>query len=597
MSSQNVRAVSRVLALAFVAYLPGSLAAQVAASQANGDANAPAPKWDIFVGYSVLDPRGTFNTIQPDGSVLPATFNLEKRGLLEEATHYFNRNAGIQVESGQHDLFTNTGSANTGSSNSGILSLSSGLIYRWPGLRLTPFVHGLAGGAHVEGPDHEPYTWGGTLTAGAGLDWYFGCRVGIRLFQADYEYFHANSHASSGSLANNNFVFGDDENINAFRLSAGLVFRGASALAPTSQCGSPPPIALACEAAPSAVFPGEPVTVTATPSGLNPKQKETYTWAGPPASANGNVATIDTNSLTPGAYTVRATVTEGTKLIQSADCAARFTVNRWEPPTLACSAVPVTIEPGQASTILLNGRSPQNLPLTYKCTSTAGRVEMDGNKATFSIAGAPAGPVSIHCGVEDNQGQSAGCNTSIEIIKPQQPAPQRPLPHVLPQCSIDFASDPQRLTRVSNEATACLDGIALNLAQYPDATVVVVGQATRIEMRAHPATAAQRAVNTKAYLTTAKGIDPSRITVVTGGEDARVVEDYLVPQGAAFTSDVQGTTPVDESVVKPQPRKPLPTPTAAASSATTKPAASHRKPAHKKKPATAPAPPKGPIGP
>jgi hypothetical protein len=36
------------------------------------------------------------------------------------------------------------------------------------------------------------------------------------------------------------------------------------------------------------------------------------------------------------------------------------------------------------------------------------------------------------------------------------------------------------------------------------------------------------------------------------------VEDYLVPAGATFSNDVTGTTPVDETVVKPQVRKPLP---------------------------------------
>jgi hypothetical protein len=35
------------------------------------------------------------------------------------------------------------------------------------------------------------------------------------------------------------------------------------------------------------------------------------------------------------------------------------------------------------------------------------------------------------------------------------------------------------------------------------------------------------------------------------------VEDYLVPAGATFSTDVQGTTPVDETAVKPQVRKPL----------------------------------------
>jgi hypothetical protein len=35
------------------------------------------------------------------------------------------------------------------------------------------------------------------------------------------------------------------------------------------------------------------------------------------------------------------------------------------------------------------------------------------------------------------------------------------------------------------------------------------------------------------------------------------VETYLVPSGANFAADVQGTTAVDEALVKPQPRKAL----------------------------------------
>jgi hypothetical protein len=35
------------------------------------------------------------------------------------------------------------------------------------------------------------------------------------------------------------------------------------------------------------------------------------------------------------------------------------------------------------------------------------------------------------------------------------------------------------------------------------------------------------------------------------------VEDYLVPAGATFSTDVSGTTAVDESAVKVQARKPL----------------------------------------
>jgi len=550
--SQKLLKISRVLALALVASMPLAMQAQVPVSQVKGNPNAPASKWDVFAGYSILDPRGTFYPIQPDGSVLPVSFKLEKTGLLESAAYFFNRHVGLQVESGQHDLFTNTGFAMTGSSNSGIFTAETGLIYRWPGVHLTPFVHALGGAADIDGPDHEPYTWGPVIVAGGGLDWYFSCHnFGIRLFEADYEYLHADSGASHGTLAGNDFVWGDDESINAFRLAAGIVFRGASYYGPVIGCGALPPPLLACVATPNIVFPGEPVTVTATATGLNPKQTATYSWVGSGAAGNGEVATVQTAGLAAGTYTVRATVTEGTKNPQIANCDASFVVKPWEPPTLSCEAGPMTIHSDQTSTVTLTGRSPQNRPLTYTCTSSAGSMAVNGTTATFSPNGAPEGPVTINCSVADDKGQTANCNTSVTIQAP----PPLPNLHVLPLCSIEFSKDKERPTRVDNEAKACLDEVALALQQHPDNNLVVVGEAQSTE--GADVVGAQRAVNTKNYLTTEKGIDPSRITVVTGNEGTQGVEEYLVPSGAVFTSDVQGTHPVDETVVKPQERKPL----------------------------------------
>ncbi len=127
---------------------------------------------------------------------------------------------------------------------------------------------------------------------------------------------------------------------------------------------------------------------------------------------------------------------------------------------------------------------------------------------------------------------------------------------------------------MDNEAKACLDQVALSLQNQSDAKAVVVGESNAKEKaktekqqklesrRRHPKPvidpAAERAVNTKDYLVKEKGIDPSRISVATSATDGQKVEDYLVPAGANFGSDVQGTTPVDETTVKPQTRKPLP---------------------------------------
>ena len=148
-----------------------------------------------------------------------------------------------------------------------------------------------------------------------------------------------------------------------------------------------------------------------------------------------------------------------------------------------------------------------------------------------------------------------------------------PAPKTQALCTISFSTDKRRPMRVDNEAKACLDQVALDLKQQADAKAVVVGEADSDEKAKtakqagirRPSTstprstsiAAQRAVNTKDYLVTEQGIDASRISVATGTTDGQTVENYLVPSGATFTTDVTGTTPVDETAVKPQERKPL----------------------------------------
>jgi hypothetical protein len=201
------------------------------------------------------------------------------------------------------------------------------------------------------------------------------------------------------------------------------------------------------------------------------------------------------------------------------------------------------------------GMSPQNRPLTYTYSASAGSVSGSGTTATYSSAGAPTGAVEITCNVSDDKGQTATANTSVTITAPYV----APVPHSQALCSISFAKDRERATRVDNEAKACLDEVALDLQRQSDAK-----SAKEEAMEAkhkHPKPviddAAQRAVNTKEYLVTEKGIDASRISVATGSTDGQTVEDYLVPSGATFTADVNGTTAVDETTVKPIARKPL----------------------------------------
>jgi hypothetical protein len=369
----------------------------------------------------------------------------------------------------------------------------------------------------------------------------------IRLFQADYQYIDM-SYGPYG---------GGSVSINAIRASAGIVVHLGN-LAP------PPPVTLACSANPSWVYPGDPVMITATAGSLNPKQAAVYTWAGNGVTGNGATASVATGALAPGSYSVTGTVVEGSgdKPYETAHCTASFMVKAYDPPTVSCSASPSTIKPGDTSTITSVGMSPQNRPLTYSYTTETGTVSGTGTTATFNSTGAAVGTATINCNVADDKGGTATATTAVTIAAPYV----APVPHTQALCSITFEKDPKRPDRVDNDAKACLDEVALDLQKETDATVVVVGDETAAEkapkMGKHAKAenhAAQRAVNTKDYLVTEKGIDASRITVKTGTADAQEVQNYLVPSGADFATEVPGTSPVDESMVKPQTRKALPT--------------------------------------
>ena len=232
-----------------------------------------------------------------------------------------------------------------------------------------------------------------------------------------------------------------------------------------------------------------------------------------------------------------------------ADCSAQFTVQQFQPPTITCSASPTTVGPGDSSTITANGVSPQNRPLTYSYSASAGSVTGSGSTATLSTAGAAPGTITVTANVVDDKGQTASATTTVTVNAP--PPPPAPMTSAL--CSINFERDTRRPARVDNEAKACLDDIALNLQRTSDAKLAVVGNAASTEKKGSEL-AAERAVNTKDYLVTEKGIDASRISVYTGSQDGKTVATTLIPNGA--TLDSTGITAVDESAVKVVPRTP-----------------------------------------
>ncbi len=292
MQTRVSKFVGLVFALFFVASLPVALAAQANASK--GSSSDSPSRFDIFAGYSYLAPKGTVQVPQANGSTAPYNYDAVNVGGLFSGAYYFNRFVGVQGEFAEHEWGGSVAGSNVGTdgNDDGFETFSGGIIFRFPAENITPFIHALVGGSRIDGPDKNGFKWGPDLTVGGGMDYetpWFNHHLAIRLFQADYEYMHADF----GPQVN---PPGGRANINAARLSAGIVIHVGS-IAP------PPPVTLACSASPESVFPGEPVTITATAGALNPKDHVIYSWSGQGITGTDNTAKMDTSSLAPGQYT------------------------------------------------------------------------------------------------------------------------------------------------------------------------------------------------------------------------------------------------------------------------------------------------------
>jgi outer membrane protein OmpA-like peptidoglycan-associated protein len=477
------KSVSRILALALLALAHLSLAAQETTKPAaKASPDDSATKWDIFGGYSYIAPHGTIATNLGGGNYVATPYSAITPGGIVSVARYFNRNVGVEAIG---DLHLENESQNPWvSSKDDMSGLAVGLISRFPTADITPFVHALVGGDVVGGPYGQPDTWGMAVTAGGGLDYHtplFHHRLSLRIFQADYQYVHVNFGPG---------YYEGRANINAARLSAGVVI-GVGGFAP------PPPVTLACSASPSAIFPGDPVTVTATAGDLNPKLTAVYTWSGDGVTGNGTTATVATGSLAAGNYTVKGNVKEGPKPGQSADCSASYTVRAYEPPTISCSASPSTINPGDSSTVTSVGVSPQNRPLTYGYSATAGSIGGSGTTATFNSAGAPSGVSSITCTVTDDKGQTATGNANVTITTPPPPAGPPP-------------------EQVRLEARLALHSVFFPTAQptaaHPEGGLVTSQQGTLTSL----------ATDFKSYL----AFKPDAHLVLSGHADVRGSEEY-----------------------------------------------------------------------
>lgn len=481
-----------------------------------------APKYEVFGGYSWYNSGGR---IPATGDLSDTKVNDFRKGWGGQFTYNLNRWAGIVIDANGH--YSDFGNAH---------SLAIGPQFK---LRqgFTPFAEAMVGWQRLA-PKQYPDQNAPVYIVGGGLEYPVNPHFAIRFFQADYVKTSYTKLTPSG----------DSNNFDGVRIQGGVVF----------SFGLPPAagkVSAACTAEPAAVDAGVPVKVTVTPAGFLPKRTLSYSYssnAGTKVAATASTATIETAGLASGRYIVTAKIADNGKGThqQTASCQAGFSVNESlkHPPTLSVSANPTSLVSGDASTITATGSSPDNRPLSYNCTATSGRLTGSGPTYTLDTAGVQSSSITVNCTVSDDRSLTATASTSVNISVPP------PAPVANDFGKIKFEHDLKRPTRVDNEAKGELDRYADALAASPDAKGVVVGYATAKEnaTKAGKSFAAERAVNTKDYVTKEKGIDPTRIEPRTGSGDDQKTELWIVPAGATFTAT--DTKVVNETKVKAIPR-------------------------------------------
>jgi len=373
----------------------------------------PAPKWELFGGYSFFQPGADIHGQLP-GALFPLSSRLESnpRGAGASLTYNFNHWFGLTL-----DTSTDWGSGESTFEkkidDTAFSNLSFGPKITFRHTHFSPFLEALVGD-HRLMPDgfHDVDKLG--FMFGGGLDLNLSRHVALRLLRADY--------------VMSSYRYGPpgipDTEIRGVRLQAGVnfMFGGGE---------SPVPPSAACSIQPSEVFAGESVTATANGSNFNPKRTVNYVWKGTGVEVSGNNSStqIDTASLQPGGYEVSASLSDGRKN-GIASCSARFTVKTPRPPVIACSADPATVQTGATTTISSRASSPDSRRLTYSYTASAGAISGNGENATLNTQGAQPGTITVTCNVGDDRNPALTGSSTAAVAVEAPPPPPAPTPEI-----------------------------------------------------------------------------------------------------------------------------------------------------------------------
>ena len=520
MSSQSKRHPGRVLAMLAAMFAVLSAFATLAAAQ-----DQPAPKWELYGGYSFFYPHAQIHGLLP-GALQPLSSRMEAnpRGAGASITYNFNHWFGLTL-----DTSTHWGSGEAGLpkriDDAAFSNLSFGPKFTlFRSKHFSPFLEVLAGD-HRLMPDafYDVDKLGFML--GGGIDVNLSRHVALRLIRADYvasNYRYAPFPASA-------------TNVGGVRLQAGLNFMfggGAPPVSPSAACSVQPP----------EVFAGEPVTATASGSNFNPKRTVKYDWNGTGVKVTGSTAStqIETTGLQPGSYGVTANLNDGSRRNGFASCSARFTLKEPHPPVISCSANPASLRTGGTSTINSNASSPDGRRLTYSYTASAGDVSGTGDTATLNTQGAQPGHITVTCNASDDRNPplSASSTTIVNVEAPPPPAPAPEIKQLETRLALHSIYFPTARPTAENPEGGLVDSqaeilktLAEDFKKYlnyrPDAHLILGGHADPRGSEEYNKALTQRRVERTKNFLVEQGVPADHFETRSFGKEDQLTADQI----------------------------------------------------------------------
>ena len=515
--AQNVYGRVAIMRLVAVAVLCGM--GTLAAAQ-----DQPAPKWELFGGYSFVYPGADVHGLLP-GGLVPVSSPVESnaKGAGASITYNFNRWFGMTGDSSA-DLSSGESGVEMRVDDAEFFNLSAGPKITFRSRHFSPFLEALVGehrlASEVFGRDYEV-----GFMAGGGLDLNLNRHFALRLIRADYVF--SNHQYGSSSVV-------PATDVRGARLQSGLVFMWGGKRTIAS------PMAV-CSVQPGEVFAGEPLGVTAEGSNFNPKRTVSYTWSGSGVEPGetGSAIRINTNGWQPGSYQVTASLSDGS-MTGVASCNARFTVKEPHPPMISCSSDPASVPPGGTSTITSTASSPDGRGLTYSYTTSAGNVTGNTSTAALDTAGAQPGTITVTCNVADDRNQplTASASTTVNL---QTPPPPPPLPDVqaierrLALHSVYFATakpalenpDAGLLASQEKTLTVLASDFLIYLQSKPDARLTLEGHADRRGSVEYNQTLTERRVDRVKRLLAALGVPAANIQTKAFGKQENLTDQQV----------------------------------------------------------------------